>query len=334
MQPPSNVTRFFARIIDYSLFIIAVDFICEASSVYFTDLTYFVMLFSIPLLWVPFETLFLKFFGKTPGKWITGLQVCARGKKPSLLEAWTRSFLTGIFSTMMLIPGLNIYLIYRGVKKKAFPWDSLTHLNVKGYPNRFRLILAPLVSLGLLTTIYFEDEILEHSHKTGLLPAKSSKHFEGWGNYPSEKGHFTISFPSKPDSISQDLPIPKSSQTLPYEEMTYKSGEDYTYSVSYTILPTKWIQWKAGLVLKGVLKVVNTHKTPGKIQKKLHTTHEKNPALDYWIKNGNEETRGRLILMGNYLYKVEMRYVPDDVDSEDIDATLSNFVSSFHLSKK
>lgn len=151
--------------------------------------------------------------------------------------------------------------------------------------------------------------------------------FDGWTKFDPKTENFSIFFPKNPVSVSRELPIPGSSDSLPYQEYKVEQQEDCVYSISYTTLPDKWMKWGSGLILKGALKVIMYELGKVELVGKSSNTFKGFPALDYEHYSRDYETSGTLILVGNTLYKVEMTY-PLSMRN-DVQQQISQFIESF-----
>jgi uncharacterized RDD family membrane protein YckC len=125
---PSPMSRFLARMVDYSIFGLLWHYLFQ-----FKVFSWF----SLPLLaWIPIETLCISLFGCTPGKWILKISVCdLKGKKLPLKMAFERTLFVWIQGM-----GLGINILYFLTMLTSFfrlkqfgltPWDRDTKTLVK-----------------------------------------------------------------------------------------------------------------------------------------------------------------------------------------------------------
>jgi hypothetical protein len=182
-----------------------------------------------------------------------------------------------------------------------------------------RYILALLITCGAASALFKGQTIL-----------KVAIHYEEqvtgnhWVQYVSDDGRFSVQFPKRPkvESTTYDAP---SGESVNMNE--YKAEKEASFSVSYLDLPKKWRLFSSPTLLKGAMNVVLEH-TPGAqlIEKKL-VKHKNYPALDFRMKEGENEVEGRLILVGNTLYRLMVVYYPDTPREEQH----AMFVQSFEL---
>lgn len=158
---PNPWHRFLARMMDYSLF-----------GMFFLILGYFVSpafflkeyRFFIPFLfflWIPVESVFLKFWGKTPGKFLLGLKVIKQGRKALTYEtALKRSFLVWVRGIALGIPIANIiamlYAFFQLKTHKDSSWDQQERTRVAAHPIHIaRPIIAALIIISYIVLDQF-----------------------------------------------------------------------------------------------------------------------------------------------------------------------------------
>lgn len=330
--------RAFARALDYLIFYIAVTCGIFASPFIPPDVFYFALALALPLFFVPVEMLHLKLFGTTPGKALLGIHLRdPEGNKPSWKSAFKRSFYTASLGMGLGFPFVNIaciYFYFRDMRTKgAAAWD--TDLIVYTPKKRFIrtciastlfAILALPIAIPSLQDEFFEtqgplfDQYIGQGEFTGAGNIS-------WKTFKNPQGDFTINFPQSPEEENVDVPIPNSKNTLSYTEYkcTHKSGTHY--SLSYTILPSKWLKYSSSLVLKGSLKYINKYIGKSRIISRQVVLFKGLPALNYVLFDGKSEQRGKLILLGNRLYKMEVTYPPSQRDA--LEPNLKEFLNSF-----
>jgi len=149
-----------------------------------------------------------------------------------------------------------------------------------------------------------------------------------WKMFHPQDQEYTIFFPEKPKESCKDIPIPGSKDSLPYSEVicTPRKSE-VKYSISHTVLPRKWLKWSSSLVLKGSLKFITKHEGKLRIIDRRVRTFKNLPSLDYVLASGAQEIVGRLILIDNKLYKIEVMY-PFPI-RERMESDISKFLDSF-----
>jgi hypothetical protein len=144
---------------------------------------------------------------------------------------------------------------------------------------------------------------------------------------------FAVSFPNDPKEQSKQLAIPNSGKTLSYEEVfSEQTQQDVVYSVSYMELPSKWRWAGSNTLLKGALDLLVKYSSePSEIVDREIILYQNHRALDFHLKQGNNEIRGRFILVDNTLYKLTVVY-PSSLQQEIQQG--NPFLDSFDLHPK
>ena len=94
-------------------------------------------------------------------------------------------------------------------------------------------------------------------------------------------------------------------------------------------LPQKWTKWGASLTLKGAFKLIMQRVKYTKILGKQSSKFKGLPSLDYEYYSAKTHSIGKLILVKNTLYRVEMTF-PIDAE-EAIKEKGSFFIRSFEI---
>jgi hypothetical protein len=257
---------------------------------------YYYLAAAIPFLWVPLEALLISKWGTTPGKALFGLSVRnAIGLKLSYLAA------------------LKWSLFLRGkgavVRQKAVSWK--------------RKLCAFVTSSAFMMAAMYGNYLALWS--VGLEKGISS---EGWVQYSSKDAGFTISFPKDPEAALKELVIPESGKVLPYKEITSDENEKIRYSVAHLSLPRKWRFAGNTTLLKGVLNQMVLHTPGAELIEKEFKTYGNRRVLDFRMKQGSEEIKGRLIIVKGTLYKLMITYPPSQ--AQEMQENL--FFDSFEVS--
>lgn len=204
--------------------------------------------------------------------------------------------------------------------KRAFFFKKSRDVNGKPIGLK-RYVVALLMTCCAATALFLGEDISEAAvHYEKQVTAS------GWVQYISDNGKFQVQFPKKPKEASQTFEVPNEA---PINLSEFKAHKDAEFSVSYLDLPKKWKLFSSNTLLKGAMNVVLEH-VPGAslIEKKL-VKHKNYPAMDFRLKEGENIIEGRLILVGNTLYKLWVVYFPDTPK----EAQHEMFVSSFELTQ-
>jgi len=166
-----------------------------------------------------------------------------------------------------------------------------------------RYFIALMMTCSAAATLFLGEDISE-----------AAVHYEkqvteaGWVQYISDNGKFQVQFPKKPKEVSQVFEVPNGA---PINLSEFKAHKEAEFSVSYLDLPKKWKLFSSNTLLKGAMGVIVDH-VPGStlIDKKL-VKHKDYPAMDFRAIDGKKEIKGRLVLVGNTLYKLWVVYTPE-----------------------
>jgi len=263
-----------SRILDYlfvwSILIFIAD-LFDVSCIYMFGITLL-----LPILFIPVETLFIKCFKTTPGKFILSLRY-----KESF--TWKSAFLLSC---------------------KTACFQKTSSVLIRKNP---RFIFRLIVALFMFCTIFPETAVKQASK---VLPFEIVKHLKvhrtggvevpiGWVKLGSTTLPFSAFFPSQATLTEMEKSIPHSDKTLLFKE--YTSNE---YSLVHVDLPNSWVKWGSNLVFKGTLQQVLSYENATLLNKQK-TTYNDYPALDFTLKKGNKTSYGRLILVNNTIYKLE-----------------------------
>ena len=339
-----NISRPFARCLaralDYSFFYAFFILPLFFTSLLDDDIVHLICVVLVPLLWIPFEALLLAFLGTTPGKALFGIHIRDNNKKKlSLAASLKRSVMIWLQGLGANLPILNLLLIIKNFKRlntqEATSWDK-SHKIFFYYKKRtyFRTLLGSL--LMALFAIFFVAEyevreVITSSHQAFF----SSKNFNkiGWKSYVDPQGAYSLAFPSTPEVSETKIAIPKSRDSLPFRTIHYLNKEkEIEYNLTHTILPDNWLKWNSALLLRGALKVVASRMAgQAKILKKHTERYKGYPAVDFVLqKKSNKLCAGRLILIGNILYKIEVTY-PQHLQ-EELQDEIHGFLETFQPS--
>ncbi len=148
---PNPWNRFLARMMDYSIFGMVFLFLGYWLSPRFFLKEYKFFVPFLFALWIPCEALFLKYFGRTPGKFLLGLKVIKSGRKAiDYKTAIKRSFLVWVRGIALGIPIINIiamlYAFFQLKTHKDSSWDRDEHTKIVAVPiHPARPIIAALI---------------------------------------------------------------------------------------------------------------------------------------------------------------------------------------------
>ncbi len=277
-SPPSMMTRLLARGIDYCLFYLFLSLASMVFPFYIDDLYYFGLALGIPVFWAPLEAILISHYKTTPGKALFGVRV--------------ENHLAG------RIP------FWISLKRACFLGTRPGILRQKKISSK-RFVIGLCAFLCLFGSSFFEKEVA--SITTGF---EKYKPVDGWIAYTSTDGRFRVIFPEDPECESKVLPVPSQNKNLNYNELKSYHTKKVYYSVSYMELPRKWKMAGAKRLLQGALDLMAEYAPGTQILEKNMTKHKNLHALDFRLSQGEEETQGRLILVGTTLFRLTVVYPP------------------------
>ena len=282
-----SLRRSLARLLDYGLFYFCSVFATLMTPVEVNDNFYFYFALAVPFFWAPLEALFISRYGTTPGKKLFGILI------PNL--TWKESLKRAFFLGKR--PGT-----------RHLPKNHLLALSHCAHDRLFCRKRSFLWKRHLRSRVHYEEQVAG----------------SGWVEYFSENGKFSVHFPEKPEVIQKKVEVPNGD---PIQLSEFKAVKDAAFSVSYLDLPKKWKLFSSNTLLKGAMNVVHEHMPGTELIDKKIVKHKNYPAMDFKMKDGENHIEGRLILVGNTLYRLMVVYFPDTPRDQQHET----FVSSFDL---
>lgn len=286
--------KLFAKVLDFALLYTALCLTALAWPFSIEDAIYFYLLLLTPFLWVPLEAIFILTWGCTPGGAFLG--IAPRASTGQLLN----------FSKAVR---LSLFM----EKERTIRW-----IRIEKRLGRFlsRLALGATVLIGLI----FGKAVFQ-------FPQEFERTFgkQEWMHYTSSVDSFSVDFPGEPTVNEKQLPIPQAKSTLDYSEYRLDHTDKVSYSISVLELPRKWRIFGSSTILKGALTVLLDNVFDAKLVSKKLVHHGEHPAMDFHIRENDTEIKGRLILVGGKLYKVEFSQHFDTAVEEEGVAFIQSF---------
>lgn len=320
------ITRFFARLLDYTLFFALVLFVLDYVEI---DLYYYFFIAIItPILFIPIETILLRLFRTTLGKILFGWRYPSR---LSLKETFFISAKKGILIEPLFLPIINIIysIIYlreiRTYRMKR--WDEVSKETlIQKFPRVFPYSLIVGFTLLLGVTAAIPELVYEQVAKVCNIDQSeqaldpSNPYSSNWIKITPEELAFSILFPKEPSYQEINYEVPQSDRVLTFKE--YKHVENLEYSLGYVELPRNWTKWGSGIVFKSSLKLLGK---VGTVKTRKKSTHRSFPALEYELTHKDGKSLGKLILVKNTLYRLETKYTASpSVEDEKVTQVFFN----------
>lgn len=175
----------------------------------------------------------------------------------------------------------------------------------------YKLLVAVFIVICGVTALYRADWIGGSDSKIN------------WERVSPIGTRFAISFPSSPEQLDKQLNVPNGGRPLNYQELV-ADVRGSNYSVSYLDFPRKWKIIGNHTLLRKSLEMLMAHEGQNRQLASQHfVTHRGYPALDYVAHDGNREIHGRLVVVGNTLFKINVNH------ANGSDAAQESFVASF-----
>jgi hypothetical protein len=267
--------RALARFCDYCLLYLFLGAITLFLPFFYGPLFYYFLALCVPLVWAPIEAFLISRWAATPGKILFGL-------------------------TVRHVKGAK--LSYKAALKKAFFLPGRPGVVQHGKMSFKRKLFAFAASAAfMLAAIYGNVFALWSVGLSRGIPV------ERWVQYSSSDVGFKVSFPTDPEHASKELVVPDSGKVLSYKEITSDENEKIFYSLSHLKLPGTWRLAGTTTLLKGVLDVMVKHTNAELIEKEFKASGGQR-VLDFRMKQGEEEVKGRLIKVKGTLYKLTITY--------------------------
>jgi hypothetical protein len=283
--------RLFSKLFDYTFCFLVLALIAFLTPFSIDNLLLY-LLAATPILWILPEALLLSTWGTTPGYAIFSIA-------PKTFEGYKLPFKQA----------LRFALFLRKV------------LWVRCEKNISNVIIRLGIVCFLLLGGLFAKAVIDFPQEFGKEVT-----IRGWVHFTSSEGDFTAEFPSRPSTQQKQLEIPQAKRTLDYQEVSTNHSHESTYSVSALELPKKWMIFSSNTILKGALSVLIDNMSFGtKLLDKQFTKHGPHPAIDYHINEQGKVSKGRLVLVGQKLFKVEFS-APEEALTED---AAIKFIQSF-----
>jgi hypothetical protein len=168
--------------------------------------------------------------------------------------------------------------------------------------------------LGILGGGYLLKQAIE-------TPSAIHQTTEGWVRFSS--GKFKIDFPQEPSLEKRQLEVPRVGKTLDYQQYSSSLEKQIVYQAGFAQLPAQWTWLGKKTLLKGALEVILQNDKEAELLSYTFSTYRKKPVLDFHLKKGSTEIKGRLLMVGRTLYQLSV-VTPTDLASDQQHALFLN----------
>lgn len=290
-----------AKLTDYCLFYCLLAFTISCLPYFLSLYFYLGLILAIPVVWMPIEALLVSRYATTPGL--------------ALFRAKVHTETGG-------------HLTFGEAFRRAFSFKKRTGIVFQKGMSFKRKLVAFIISGATIFAAIFGKPL---TYYTMGLDTKI-RNSEGWVQYYSMTRGFTVNFPDQPQEEAKQLEIPDSGKVLDYQEVSTQPTKDVLYSVSYMELPSKWRWAGSNTLLKGALDLyVKYSPITSEILNREIFLYQNHRAIDFHLKQGDNEVQGRFVLVDNTLYKLTVVY-PSSL-REDVKEG-QPFLDSFDLHPK
>ncbi len=279
--------RLLSKIFDYTLFFSILYLIGNKLDIVKPQLLASALAITTPLLWILVETFLLKICGSTPGKALLGIRL---QQKPTLKKSFILSLLP--FG-----------------QKDQFTYKTGGALRI-------------ILSLLLITIFTASPIICDHLHKKSILTIQTEG-YENWTAHPGDL--FSAYFPAKPESADNVIPTPDDYEDLQVTE--YKATLDDTeYSIAYATVPPTFLKYSNSMILKHTMKGMANQMEDTTIVHRDYSEHGSHKAVDYVLNSKGKTITGRMLLVNDRMYKIEVTSDPSTEIATQVDLFRSAFI--------
>ena len=326
-----RIFRVTARLLDYlwvySLLFSILDILSADIIYYLTTLLF------LPLIYIPIEALSLSTFKSTLGKSLFGFRY---HRRPSFKKSWRIACKKGFLIQPLFLPGINIiFIIFYFRELKKYPtnrWDQIDGQRIISGNLKWHAHFTSFLAALILSIFTFATEpVLDRGARfIGLESANFIQDFNlfnagDWTKISPKDSSFSVFFPNSPELNETVHDVPNSAKKLHVIEYVHTSNE--TYRLTYTSIPSSWTFFGSSMVFKGAIKIVEEY-GEGKVTEHKRCSHQRFPAIQYQGKGNNNYFKGKIILVKNTLYRIEVVSAKKPVGEQE--EKIQKFFDSFY----
>lgn len=281
-----------SRIFDYSLFFFVLATFFSFSFLFYLPFFIFCLILLIPFLWAPIQAYFLSRFGATLGNYLLRIKVTSRN---------------------------DSYLSFSEGLKQVFFFNQKRVKIIQKNISSFRIFFTCLM-IVLFSFLGVKGERWARMIQTA--PKEFST--EGWVECNSDQVAFRVFFPIDPKRESKYFILPNTGKKIVYEEI-FTNQDQTKYSLTHGVIPRKWkLAGNVALLKMFVEKLMKT--SPDlKLLEQHYIMHRGHRALEYKLSQGDQEIRGRVMIVGNKMYRLMITYLPEQCSTKDQSIFLESF---------
>lgn len=313
----------FSKIIDYLLLLAFFIVIASFLLLSFSSIQILTITCLLPLLFMPLEIISLKLFQRTLGQFLVGIRLKEKKPLSSLLKL---SFSSMLKALTLFLPFFNIVFAFYWLKKEANP----SYMIQKGSFFSRTIFACIYLSFCLYSYTHFALEIT-HSPQASYVTSHGKKNLN-WMTFKHPNLEWVAKFPKTPEKREVILKLPDDQVSqVQIEEHFLTDNNAIEYTISSIEIPQRLLSWGYKLILNGSVKIVTDNLPKAKLLSKKITQFKEIPSLVYTLEENSFERLGRLVLIGNTLYKVEVSYPKEK--REELQDELNHFIDSIEFAQ-
>lgn len=192
----------------------------------------------------------------------------------------------------------------------------------------YRIVLLAII---LFVTVSTTIVLTQFKNLSKAIPAKLEKElpvtpFEGWREFSSEQGDFSVKFPAIPQN-AKDTVNNNNNENLLYDMYVAQKWDGAIFMVTVVSYPRNIESGDTNTFLKNFLTEMLSSNPNNELQSAQETKFLDYDALDFVIKNPQAHIDGKAFAKDNKIYFLS--YVTDSNNRQLSDYTY--FIDSFRL---
>ncbi len=186
-------------------------------------------------------------------------------------------------------------------KNQNIRFKTLFHqIEPASYPLAQKILNAVVLAV-FISAPFYTGEVFDHysNQVTGLVSSNLK-----WKPFYHPEGEWKIEFPTKPAQQEKTIDLPDSKKLTLSE--TVSEQELLSFSIASAKLPSNLLKWSPNLILKGAMKILSSNLTSVQTSTDKIFQYRQAPTLPYTLVVEDKLIYGRLLLINDTLYKLEV----------------------------
>ncbi|SCA62910.1 hypothetical protein SCG7086_AF_00200 [Chlamydiales bacterium SCGC AG-110-P3] len=126
--------------------------------------------------------------------------------------------------------------------------------------------------------------------------------YEEWRQYVSAIGHFRADFPTTPQTVSEDLPVPNSNLIVKSHIYVSEDIDGTTYMINVIVYPSDIQAGQTDRTLEKIMNDMVAANPTNRVRSVDFTEFQGYRTLDFFIENPQVYVNCRVFLVGKRLY--------------------------------